>query len=173
MKIISSENLYDGYFSLTKYELTDGTGIVFDREVFNHPEGVCAVVYDTIKQKYLFVEQYRVGAKITTIELVAGSIDKNESPQETIVREIEEELGYLVDKIKIITEFYASPGSNTEKVYLYYAEVSERIHEGGGVDNENIKVIEVETISKDGQIIIDDEIIKLIDAKTIIGCCLI
>jgi ADP-ribose pyrophosphatase len=173
MKIISSEKLYSGYFSMNKYQLTDGTGLTFDREVFNHPEGVCAVVYDTIKQKYLFVEQFRVAAKIQMIELVAGSIDKNESPQETMVREIEEELGYLVDKIKFINEFYVSPGSNTEKVYLYYAEVSEQINQGGGVDNENITVIEVDTLSKDGQININGENIKLLDAKTIIGCCLV
>lgn len=171
MKIISSQDLYKGYFSLKRYELTDGSGIVIDREVFEHPNGACSIVYDTKKQKYIFVSQFRVAAKMPMIEVVAGSIDGNDSPKDTIIREIGEELGYKVDSIKEIGEFFVSPGSNTEKVYLFYTEVSEKISEGGGLEGESISIIEVDSIlASSGSVLVGDEIHKLFDAKTLLGC---
>ena len=40
-------------------------------------------------------------------------------------REIEEELGYRADRSSHIATFYVSPGGSSERIWLYYAEVSE------------------------------------------------
>lgn len=170
MRIISSQDLYKGYFSLKKYELTDGSGIIIDREVFEHPNGACSIVYDTVKEKYIFVSQYRVAAKMPMIEVVAGSIDGSDSPENTIIREIGEELGYKVDRIRNIGEFFVSPGSNTEKVFLFYCEVSEKMSEGGGVDGESISVIEADSILDNGDVLVGEECFRLYDAKSLLGC---
>ena len=110
------------------------------------------------------------------IEIVAGKIDDGEKPQEAIKREIAEEVGYKVDNITHITDMYLSPGGSKEVMALFYVEVSEKISEGGGIDGENIKVIEVDDLGMSGNLFFDipeDGNImppyKLIDAKSIIA----
>lgn len=146
------------------------------REVFKRPNAAAALVYNTETKKYLFVEQYRAGAEGVMIEIVAGTMEENEKPQDTIKREVAEELGYKVDTILHISDFYVSPGANTEICALFYVEVSEKISDGGGVDDEYIRIIEVQDLGMSGNLFFEipengniTPPYKLIDAKSIIA----
>jgi ADP-ribose pyrophosphatase len=80
------------------------------------------------------------------LEIVAGTLDKpGEDPHDAIVREIEEEVGYDVDTIKLIDECYMSPGGSSEIITIYFCEVSKKVSEGGGLESEleEIDVIEM------------------------------
>ena len=46
---------------------------------------------------------------------------------------------------ELIGRFFASPGGTSERVFLYFAEVTgaDRIGAGGGVDDEDVKVLEI------------------------------
>ena len=81
------------------------------------------------------------------VEIPAGKMDvKGETPEDTLRREILEEIGYKIDKISSTRSnyhFYPSPGMSTEKIHLFYAEVSNQIEDGGGVDNEEIEIVEI------------------------------
>jgi ADP-ribose pyrophosphatase len=86
-----------------------------------------------MKNSFLY-HSGRPGSNSEILEIVAGTLDKeNEDAREAMIREIDEEIGYKTDKITLIDECYMSPGGSTEKISIYYCEVSEKIHQGGGL----------------------------------------
>ncbi len=56
-----------------------------------------------------------------------------------------EETGYQIREPRLISEFFTSPGGVSERVFLYFAEVTDtdRIGKGGGVDDEDVKVVQL------------------------------
>lgn len=167
--------VYDGYFKVNELSIKDGDN-EYTREVFERGNAVAAIVYDTVKEKYLFTKQWRPGAQGDMIEIVAGSLDiEGEKPEEALKREIIEEMGYKVDLINHLRDFYVSPGGCSEVCSLYYVEVSEKVAEGGGIDNENIEVVEVDYLGPTGTLFWNmdgGQMIppyQLIDAKSIVA----
>jgi len=175
-EIIKREEKYvSGHFKIEDLTVKLGDKEI-KREVFKRPNAAAALVYNTETKKYLFVEQYRAGAEGVMIEIVAGTMEENEKSQDTIKREIAEELGYKVDTMLHISDFYVSPGANTEICALFYVEVSEKIGDGGGVDDEYIRVVEVDDLGMSGNLFFEipengdvTPPYKLIDAKSIIA----
>lgn len=162
MIITSKETVYNGYFKVQKVRFKqDGTEL--EREVFVRGHATAALLYDTARQEFILVRQFRPGAEAELLEIVAGMVDEGESPEEAIVREIEEETGYHIDKLQFINEFYSSPGGFTEMVHLYYAEVSQQPGSGGGASNEDEK-IEIVRLSREAFLNM-----PLYDAKTLIA----
>ncbi|KAA5546445.1 NUDIX domain-containing protein [Adhaeribacter rhizoryzae] len=163
MKEINRKTVYDGFFKLYKITYEDD-GKTFDREVFVTGNAVAALLYDTQKDKFIFVKQFRPAVNQDMLELVAGLLDKEgESPEEAMIREIEEESGYAVDKLEPVINFYPSPGAFAEKLHVYYAEVSRKVGEGGGADGENEKIKLIELTKAE----LKDKIFN--DAKTLIA----
>jgi ADP-ribose pyrophosphatase len=140
MRIIDRKPVYDGFFKLYKLTIED-EGETYDREVFETGHAVAALVYDTRRKKFIFVEQFRPAVNQYLVELPAGILDKEgESPEEALTREVAEETGYAVDHLEHILNFYPSPGGFAEKLQIYYAEVSHKTGEGGGAKGENEKI---------------------------------
>lgn len=77
-------------------------------------------------------------------EIVAGGLDDDETPEAAIVREVREETGYEVESLEPIATFYVSPGGSSERVLLYYGEVSGTAKASAelGVGDEDIAVVE-------------------------------
>lgn len=177
-EITGTEITYDGYFKVEKHTIKDGDN-EYNREVVNRGNSVAGIVHNTETDKYLFVKQWRPGAQGDMIEIVAGSLDVvGEKPEEALKREIVEEMGYKVDHMNHLRDFYTSPGGLSEVVSLFYVEVSEKIGEGGGVDNENIEVIEVDYLGATGTLFWNMDVenggqmippYQLIDAKSIVA----
>ena len=93
--------------------------------------------------KVLLVEQPRVAPDCRCIELPAGLVgdqDPNATVESTAINELEEETGYTADRIERLGEFYASPGMLSESFTLVRAHGLRKIGEGGGDENEDIKV---------------------------------
>ena len=112
MEVKSRRKVYDGYFKM--YELTvQQDGHTFTREQFDRGTAVAALVYDTEKGSYILTRQFRIGSESELVEVVAGMVDNGEDPEESIKREIEEEIGYHVDKLEHLYTFYSSPGGTT------------------------------------------------------------
>ncbi|WP_161622719.1 NUDIX domain-containing protein [Cesiribacter andamanensis] len=133
MNIKGEEILHKGFYTFKKL-LVDYKGETLEREQIDIGRVAAALVYNTQRNTYLLVKQYRFGAGQPLQEIVAGMVDNRQNdPQQTIRKEVEEETGYRVDRLEQLMDFYPSPGASTEKVYLYYAEVSQKTAEGVGL----------------------------------------
>ena len=67
------------------------------------------------------VSQYRRPVGTVQFEVPAGMIDIGESPETTAVRELMEETGLCAVKLIDCGYIYSSPGSTTEKMFLFIA----------------------------------------------------
>jgi ADP-ribose pyrophosphatase len=182
-EITKKETVYEGYVNLEELTIKNGDKEV-TREILKIGNGVGAIIKDTVKNKYIFVSQYRPGAEGLMVEIVAGKIDDGEKPEEAMKREIMEETGYKVDYINHMKDFYTSPGRVDEVISIFYAEVSEKVNEGGGIGDEEISIVEVEMLGLGGRIFFEDPLkmeiksgeehsikppYQIIDAKTLIA----
>jgi len=93
----------------------------------------------------LLVEQYRVPLGKRCLELPAGLVgdddgDEDEQAISAAIRELEEETGYHAATMHDLGEFYSSPGMVSESFTLFRAEGLTKVHEGGGLEDEDIIV---------------------------------
>tara|TARA_R110002049_G_scaffold209020_2_gene379587 strand:- start:6070 stop:6591 length:522 start_codon:yes stop_codon:yes gene_type:complete len=165
MKISDKKTVFKGFYEVTAVKVIDEkNNKTIDREQFNLFNSVAALVLNTTTNEVILVKQFRVGAEKELIEIPAGKRDvEGESAEETVKREIEEEIGYQTDELARIACFYTTPGPVTEKMTLFFAKVSHQISDGGGVagESENIEVVKIKK----------EEFLSTIyeDAKTIIA----
>jgi len=127
-------------------------GIKKDWEVVEAHDSVAILIYHREHESYVLVKQFRPAVYLNngdgmTVELCAGLVDKDKPLPQIAREEILEECGYDVplDEIKKITVFHTSVGFAGSKQTLFYAEVEESMHvsEGGGIEQEQIEVIEL------------------------------
>jgi ADP-ribose pyrophosphatase len=113
-------------------------------EYVGRTRGIGAAVIIAIEDDHvLLVEQYRVPLQERCLEFPAGLIGDDthgESIETAAARELEEETGYRAGSIEIIGSFASSPGMVSETFTLVRAHGLTKVHEGGGVDGENIIV---------------------------------
>src|SRR5690625_8024102 len=109
-KTIQSEEIYNGkVVKLRVDEVILPNGQTSKRELLTH-QGAAAVIPVTKDHKIIFVRQYRKAVEKMLIEIPAGLIDQGERPEETAVRELEEETGYTTENLIFVTSFYPTPG---------------------------------------------------------------
>ncbi|MHC5226524.1 NUDIX domain-containing protein [Ignatzschineria sp. LJL83] len=96
------------------------------REVIAKSDATSVLLYDPKRDEVLFVRQLRVPllmrperASPWTIEIVAGTIDRAETPEEIILAEANEEAGVFVQELIPIYEYYPSTGGSASKMHLY------------------------------------------------------
>jgi ADP-ribose pyrophosphatase len=93
--------------------------------------------------KVILVEQPRVPTDCRCIELPAGLVgdqDPNATAESTAIKELEEETGFTAERVERLGDFYASPGMLSEGFTLVRAHGVRKVGEGGGDENEDIKV---------------------------------
>ena len=154
VKIQSREYLFRGFIQVEKVSLqhrlfnqTEYTPIL-QRELIHRPEAAGVLIYDDAQQKFALIEQFRVGAMDDSdsawqLEIIAGVLDGDESPESCIRRESLEESGCEIDELEHLFSFYPSAGACSELFHLYSAQA--RLPEQGGVfgmpdEGENIQL---------------------------------
>lgn len=132
-----------------RYRQSNGEmGEAVERMVVSHGNAVGVVAYDPRTDMVALVRQFRYpiydsmpeqerqgqGARQAwLLEIVAGLEEKGQSAEETARRELREELGYEVSgRLERIASIYTSPGSNDERITLFFAEVDTSTKQGGG-----------------------------------------
>lgn len=143
------------------------------REVYIRPQGTTLLLYNPVKKTLLLSRQFRLPAYLIdqsgdVIETCAGIIDEGETPEEAIIRETEEELGYKITFVIKVFEAYSSPGALSELIHFYIAEYSDdmKIDEGGGKKEEGEDIEVMEISYQEARDMLENR--KFTDAKTII-----
>ena len=90
------------------------------REIAHYPNSVGIVALDE-DENVILVRQYRHAVVKTLLEIPAGGMEEGESPQQSALRELEEETGYTAADIEEIGGIYAAPGYSTEYLHLFVA----------------------------------------------------
>lgn len=162
-KTIQSESIFNG--KIIDVQVDDvllPNGKTSKRELVKHP-GAVAVIAITKEKKILFVEQYRKPLERSIVEIPAGKLEAGEKPENTAIRELEEETGYTTSRLQYVTSFYTSPGFADEVIHLYYTdEVYKLEEEVPGDEDEFVEVIEL-TLSEAKQY---EKEQRIYDAKT-------
>ncbi|MFT8312000.1 MAG: NUDIX hydrolase [Sporolactobacillus sp.] len=91
------------------------------REVVKHP-GAVAVIAVNKEGKLLLVRQYRYPLNGIIYEIPAGKLEPDENPDDSALRELEEETGYRCKKMEKIASFYSSPGFSDELLHVYFTD---------------------------------------------------
>lgn len=97
--------------------LPDGKGAI--REVVEHSGGCCILCEKD--GKILLVRQFRYPYKEEILELPAGKVNPGESPEQTAMRELEEEGGIKAGRVEKMFDVYPSPGYTDEIIRIYRA----------------------------------------------------
>ena len=66
-------------------------------------------------------EEFRKPVERELLEIPAGGIDDGEDAEAAVIREMQEETGFLPHKVEHMGGFYSAPGYGTEYLYLYLA----------------------------------------------------
>jgi ADP-ribose pyrophosphatase len=154
VEIVNDETVYQGFFRVSKFTLRHrlfrgGWSNLFTRELFRRRDAVGILLYDPQRDLVALIEQFRVGAYMRAganpwlLEIVAGIIDTDETPQAVAMREAQEEANCVVTAIEPIAEYMSSPGGSDEYFYVYCGRSD--LGNAGGVfglpeENEDIRV---------------------------------
>lgn len=159
---ITKEELYNGkIISLETHEVELIDGKSAFREIVRHPGGVCILARDE-QGRILMVKQFRKPMEEAYLELPAGKLEKELTPYENAIKELEEETGYKCRSLKSLGAFATSPGFSDELIHLFVA-VDLYQGEKGGDDDEFIDLIRL--TDEEFQNGIEDGTIK--DLKTV------
>ncbi len=107
--------------------------------------GAVFILAITDGNELVLVEQHRIPLGGATIELPAGMVGdepqfRGESLLESARRELEEETGFRGARAELLLSGPVAPGLTSEILHLVQVHDLKRVHAGGGVDGENIRV---------------------------------
>lgn len=133
VEIIEKETVYQGFFRLEKYRLRHtlfqgGWSNDIVRELFRRGDCVAVLLYDPRRDEVVLIEQFRIGAILRKkqawlVEIVAGAVEPGEQAEQVAIREAEEEAGCKIQELRLIREFYTTPGGASEWLSLFYGRV--------------------------------------------------
>lgn len=169
-KVLESEEVYKGKIITIKRDtLTRGDGKNFVRETAVSSDAVAVVAIDE-QGRILLIRQYRHPMGRPVWEIPAGKMDVDgEQPEETAIRELQEETDTTAESVELLTLFLNSAGWTNEKTYVYLAKGLRNVPE---FQRENEEAdIEKKWVSLEDayEMVITGE---LDDAKTVIGILL-
>tara|TARA_Y100000589_G_scaffold325243_1_gene362830 strand:- start:1438 stop:1995 length:558 start_codon:yes stop_codon:yes gene_type:complete len=161
-KKISEINSRKFSFQINRIKLPNGHE--GDYGVIKHP-GAALSVPITKDNKVIILRQYRFAVSRYLLEFPAGTLESEESPLESINREIKEEAGYAAHRWDKLGVLVPAPGYADEEIHLFLARELEKLQQAPSGDlDEDIEVLEVEFSELDDLIASGNE---TLDAKTI------
>ena len=179
VEVIRSQRLYDGFLKLDQAYLRHerpggGMSPEFMRLNVERGDGAAILVVNRDTGTVVLTRQFRYatwkrGDGGSILELPAGTVGHGDSPEDVARSELLQEVGYAVTDLTPMLTFYASPGTSTERVFLFLAEVTaaDKVSDGGGLDSEHEYIEVVEMTIDDALDQLDRG--QLTDGKTIIA----
>ena len=118
---IESKDIYQGRIIKLRVDTVQlPSGRTTTREIVEHEDAVCVVPIDE-NNNVLMVRQYRKAAQLNLLEVPAGGVEAGETPDETVLRELQEEVSVTSGSLRRLSGFWVSPGWATEFMHAYLA----------------------------------------------------
>jgi 8-oxo-dGTP pyrophosphatase MutT (NUDIX family) len=86
----------------------------------NSPDFVCIIAV-TEKNELLLVRQFRHAVAEMTLELPAGHVEKDETPEQAARKELLEETGHVAEKFELLASLSPSTSRFTNRMWCYFA----------------------------------------------------
>ncbi|HUB65208.1 MAG TPA: NUDIX domain-containing protein [Methylocella sp.] len=158
-------------FTVTRKRF-DGAVQSLEREIYDTGDGVAILLYDPSRSRVVLVRQFRLAAFLrdgrdSLIEVCAGRLD-GEDAESRVIKEAEEETGFIVRNPRRLFEAYMSPGFFAEKLTFFTAQyrAEDRTGKGGGLEHEGEDIEVLEPTLDEALAMIDRG--EIVDAKTIL-----
>ncbi len=90
------------------------------RAVIHHP-GAVGVIVRPDPDHLVMVRQFRYPIQAWTLEIPAGTRDRGEDPQDTALRELEEEAGLVAGRFEERVRMFPAVGLSDEELIIYEA----------------------------------------------------
>ena len=116
-----------GFFGYQRYRVQiDGQEV--QREVLRVGRVVVIVPVDLQRDEIVLIRQFRLGAQLSlglgdVVEVPAGRVEPNEDVTAAALRECQEEIGVLPERLVPIFDLMPSAGSSDEHMFFYLATV--------------------------------------------------
>lgn len=137
---IDEKLIKDGFRKVCLKTFILPNGVTQDFEIKKEREGVC-ILPITRNNNVVLAKQFRPGPEKVFLELPGGGMDKNETPEEAIRRELLEEVGYAGD-IKFVASIPKCAWS-TSTVHCFVATDCYKKEEQKLDSTEFIEVVEM------------------------------
>jgi ADP-ribose pyrophosphatase len=132
------------------------------REIVEHPGAVAILAWDGAR--LAMVRQWRHATQQTLLEIPAGTLEPDEPPEATALRELAEEVGLAAGRWEPGPRFYTAPGFCNELMHLYLATDLSNAEAHADAD----EVLEPAWMTLDEALTaIDDG--RIVDAKSLAG----
>lgn len=103
-----------------KLAFSNGEQRTFERFT---PTNRCAVMVLALHQEnLLLVTEYAVGTERYELGFVKGLMDKDETPEQSANRELQEEIGFKAQKLTLLKTIITSPGFMHNPMHIFLAE---------------------------------------------------
>ncbi|HRX87191.1 MAG TPA: NUDIX hydrolase [Phycisphaerae bacterium] len=128
-------------------------GKPFERAVVVHPNA--AVILPLLDEDtVVLIRNYRQSVGETLLELPAGTLDADETPESCARRELIEETGYRAERWEAFDAFFASPGTMTERLFVFVARdlthVGQNLDAGEEIAVEPVALDRIRQFLRDG-----------------------
>lgn len=121
-----------------KYEIVSRQELSDVQDLGAKPSGVSIVA--TCQDKLLLLHEFRMGVNRSIYNLCAGMLETGETIEDCIARELMEETGMRVVRIKkILPPSFAAVAISDTTTYIAFAEVEGVPYSGGSSANEEIQ----------------------------------
>ena len=120
-RVLASKEIFKGHavrLHVDTFAMPDGHKTT--REIVEHVPVVAIVAVDA-ENNVLMVQQYREAVQQELLEIPAGGIEPGEDIETAVKREMQEETGFLPQKLVKLCSFYAAPGYCTEFMHVFLA----------------------------------------------------
>lgn len=169
-RILSSRNIYEGWFNVEMLKLALASGEEIEREIVIHPLGAAVLPYDPERRVALLVTQARAPVLYVgeprMVEALGGVVEDGD-PESAARREAMEEGGVRLTRLEHVARVWPTAATTTERIDYYLAEYGpeDLVEAGGGLEEEeeHITVREL-PLAELWQMV---EKIELRDAKTL------
>ncbi|HWJ91302.1 MAG TPA: NUDIX hydrolase [Flavisolibacter sp.] len=113
----------------------------------------------TKDNKVILIRQYRHGLGVISIETPGGVVDKGESTEAAVARELKEETGYAFESFEYLGKICANPATTNNYMHMYLARGGEKVAEQSLDETEDVEVL-LYTIDEVKQLLRENKIVQ-------------